>query len=67
MRRYNYTQPPSSITTANQKLAEQEFLTILPENSFAKMAYEWKNSLRVAAEKMLGDQQTVFSKFDHLR
>ena len=45
MRRYNYTQ-------SKQELAELETLTILPENSFAKMAYEWKNSLRIAAEKM---------------
>lgn len=55
MRRYNYTQPQSYITTTQQKLDEQETLTIPPENSFAKAAYEWNNSLRVAAEKMLGD------------
>jgi len=64
MRRYNYTQPLSCITTSNEKLVEQETLTILPENSFAKMAYEWKYSLRVAAEKMLGDYQPVLRKFD---
>jgi len=64
MRRYNYTQPLSNINTSNEKLNEQETLTILPENSFAKMAYEWKNSLRVAAEKMLGDYQPVLRKFE---
>jgi hypothetical protein len=64
MRRYNYTKPLSCITTSNEKLTEQEILTIHPENSFAKMAYEWNNSLRVAAEKMLGDHQLVMRKFD---
>lgn len=58
-RRYNYTQPLSYITTANQKLAGNDTEIILPENSFAKAAYEWNNSLRVAAEKMLGDHPTV--------
>ena len=55
MRRYNYTQ-------SKQELAELETLTILPENSFAKMAYEWKNSLRIAAEKMLGDHPQIQRK-----
>jgi len=64
MRRYNYTQPLGSINTSSGKLTEQESLSILPENSFAKMAYEWKNSLRVAAEKMLGDYQPVLRKFE---
>jgi len=40
MRRYNYTQPLGGINTSSEKLTEQETLTILPENSFAKMAYD---------------------------
>jgi len=64
MRRYNCTQPLGSINASGEALTEQETLAILPENSFAKMAYEWKNSLRVAAEKMLGDYQPVLRKFE---
>ena len=62
-RRYNYTQPLSYITSANQKLAKKGTEIIPPEDSFAKTAYEWKNSLRVAAEKMLGDHPIVQRKF----
>lgn len=61
MRRYNYTKPLNYITTSpqNMELVVQEPEIILPENIFAKTAYEWNNALRIAAEKMLGGHPTV--------
>jgi hypothetical protein len=54
MKTYHNKNDQHHTIDADRKPAEREIQTMIPENPFADVAYEWNNALRIAVENMWG-------------
>jgi len=64
MKTYDESNDRLTADDSNGNLADTGIQAMFPENPFAEVAYEWNHALRIAVEKMWGDQPSPRRKFN---